>query len=55
MWRKGNLSTLLVGMQTGTASVENNVGFHQKLKMEPSYGPVILHLEIYPKNPETPI
>ena len=25
MWRKGNLLTLLVGMQTGTATMENIV------------------------------
>ena len=26
MWRKGNPSTLLVGMHTGTATVENSMG-----------------------------
>ena len=30
MWRKGNLHALLVGMQTGAATVENNMGFPQK-------------------------
>ena len=30
MWRKGNPSTLLVGMQTGEATVENNTEFPQK-------------------------
>ena len=30
LWRKGNLSALLVGMQTGTATVENSMEFIQK-------------------------
>ena len=32
LWRKGNPSTLLVGMQTGTVTVENSVEFPQKTK-----------------------
>ena len=32
MWRKGNLSALLVGMQTGAATVENSMEFLQKIK-----------------------
>ena len=32
MWRKGNPSTLLVGMQTGVATVENIMEFPQKTK-----------------------
>ena len=32
MWRKGNPSTLLVGMQTGAASVENSMEYPQKTK-----------------------
>ena len=32
MRRKGNLSTLLVGMQTGEATVENSMEFPQKTK-----------------------
>ena len=32
MWKKGNLSVLLVGMQTGTATVENSMEFPQKTK-----------------------
>ena len=34
MWRKGNSSTLLVGMQTGAAIVGNIMEFPQKIKME---------------------
>ena len=49
LWRKGNPSALLVGIQTGTATVE------KKLKMELHFDPVIPLLGLHPKNPETPI
>ena len=55
LWRKGNPSTLLVGMQTGAATVENSVEFPQNLKMELPFDPTIPLLGIYPKNPKTPI
>ena len=42
MQRKGNPSTLLVGMQTGTATVENSMQFPQKLNMELPFDPAIL-------------
>ena len=32
MWRKGNPTALLVGMQTGAATVENSMEFPQKIK-----------------------
>ena len=32
LWKKGNPSTLLVGMQTGVATVENSMEFPQKVK-----------------------
>ena len=32
MWREGNPSALLVGMQTGAAPVENSMEFPQKTK-----------------------
>ena len=32
MWRKGNTCALLVGMQTGAASVENSMEGPQKIK-----------------------
>ena len=38
MQRKGNPSALLVGMQTGVATVENCMGFPQKSKNEGSVG-----------------
>ena len=37
VWRKGNSSTLLVGMQTGAATVENSMGFLQKSKGETAF------------------
>ena len=47
---------LLVGMQTGTATVENSMEFPGKnLKMEMPFDPAIPLLRLYPKNPETPI
>ena len=32
LWRKGNPSALLVGMQTGAATMENSMEFPQKTK-----------------------
>ena len=32
MWRKGNPSALLAGMQTAAATVENSMEFPQKTK-----------------------
>ena len=54
MRRKGNPSALLVGMQTGEATVENSMEFPQKTKMELTFDPVFPLLGLYPKNPETP-
>ena len=48
-------SALLVGMQTGAATVENSMEFPQKTKMELPFDPAIPLLGLYPKNPETPI
>ena len=55
LWGKGNPSALLVGMQTGTATVENSMELLKKLRMELPFDLVIPPLRIYPKNPETPI
>ena len=55
MWTQGNPSTLLVGMQTGAATVETEWYFLKKLKMELLFDPAIPLLGLYPKNPETPI
>ena len=32
MWRKGNTFTLLLGMQTGAATVESSMEIPQKIK-----------------------
>ena len=41
VWRKGNPLTLLVGMQTSTATMENSVEFLKKLEIELPYDPAI--------------
>ena len=53
IWIKGNLHAVLVGMQIGTATVENTMQIPQKIKMKLSYDPVIPLLGIYPKKPKT--
>ena len=32
MWRRGSLHALLVGMQTGAATIESSMEFPQKIK-----------------------
>ena len=39
MWRKGNRSALLVGMQSGVATVENSMEFTHKTKNETAFWP----------------
>ena len=48
---------LLVGMQTGAATVENSTEFPQKTKDGTSFpsSSLIPLLGLYPKNPESPI
>ena len=55
LWRKGNPSALLVGLQTGAATVENSMEFPQKTKNGTAFDSAIPLLGLYPKNPETPI
>ena len=50
MQRKGNLLTLLVGIQSGAAILENSVEVPQKLKTELPYNSAIAILGIYPKD-----
>ena len=49
VWRKGNPLTLLVGMQTSTATMENSVEIPQKKKLEIElpYDPAIPLLGIH--------
>ena len=39
MWRKGNPSALLVGMQTGATTMENSMEFLQKTKNGTAFWP----------------
>ena len=39
MWRKGNPSALVVGMQTGAATVENSMEFPQNIKNGAAFWP----------------
>ena len=55
LWRDGNASTVLMGTQTGAATVENSMEFPQKTKNGTAFDPVIPLLGLYPKNPESPI
>ena len=47
VWRKGNPLTLLVGMQTSTATMENSVEIFKKLEIELPYDPAIPLLGIH--------
>ena len=47
VWRKVNPLTLLVGMQTSTATMENSVGFLKKLEIDLRYDPAIPLLGIH--------
>ena len=56
IWRKGNPRPLLVGMQTGAATMENRMESSQKIKnrkIEIPFDPTIPLLGIYPKNMKT--
>ena len=55
LWRKENPSALLVGLQTGAATVENSMEFPQKTKMEVPHDLAILLLGLICENPETAI
>ena len=49
-WRRGSPLVLLVGMQTGAATLENRVEGPQKLKIELPHDPAIALLGIYLKD-----
>ena len=49
LWRKRNPHSLLMGMQTGTATMENSMVVPQKLRIELSYNPAIPLLGISEK------
>ena len=50
MQRKERPLTLLVGMQAGRATLENNMEVPKKLKIELPYDPAIALLNIYAKD-----
>ena len=52
-WIKGNPSTLMVELEIGIATKENNVEVPQKLKKELPYALAIPLLCIYPRNMKT--
>ena len=52
MWRKGNSFALLVGMQTGGATVESSIEIPQKIKHGSAFNLAIPLLGIYPKEPK---
>ena len=47
VWRKGNPLTLLVGMQTSAATMENSGRFFKNLEIELPYDPAIPLLGIH--------
>ena len=47
VWRKGNPLTLLVGMQSSTATMENSVEIPQKTGNKLPYNPAIPLLDIH--------
>ena len=60
MWRKGNPSALLVGTQTGAATVENSKEFPQKTKNGTAFWPSnssagIISWEPWNTNPKEPM
>ena len=48
--RKRISFALLVGMQTGAATLENSMEVPQKIKIELPYDPAIALLSIYPRD-----
>ena len=50
MWSKGNPLALLVGMQTGAATLENSMEVPQKITNRITLDPAIPLLGIYPKD-----
>ena len=47
---KGNFLIMLVGMQAGIATLENNMEVPQRVKIELPYHPTIIILDIYPND-----
>ena len=52
MWRKGNPSALLVGVQIDVATVESSMETPQKIKNLSAFDPEIPLPGVYPKEPK---
>jgi hypothetical protein len=50
MWRKRNTPPLLVGLQTGTTTLEINLDVPQKIENRSTEDPAIPLLRLYPKD-----
>ena len=50
IWSKGKPLAVLVGMQTGAATLEDNMEIPQKVKLQLPYDPAIILLGIYSKD-----
>ena len=53
MWRKGNPFALLMGMQTGIATLENSMEVPEKIKNRTTLHPAITLVRTYPKDTKT--
>ena len=53
MWSKGNTHPLMVGMQTCAATLEISVLVSQETGSQPTSGPRVSHLGIYPRDMQT--
>ena len=53
IWRKGKTFALLVGIQTGAATVENSMEITQKIKNGYAFDTAISLLGIHPMEPKT--
>jgi len=49
MWSNRNSPSLLVGIQNGTATLEDSLEILTKLNIPLQYDPAIVLLDIYPK------
>ena len=53
MWGKGNTSALLMGMKTGTATLDISMAISQKIRKNLPQDPAIPLLGIYPKDAQS--
>ena len=53
MWKNRDPQTLLVGMWSGTATVEGSLAVAQKINIKLSYDPAVPFLGIYPREMKT--